>query len=162
MYRGWLIVIWVLAMCLAACSKTGTTGSTPADSGAALQNSTGDSKASFAPLLNRIWRVSHSPYGPASGAIYIFLSNGTLLETSCVETYRIATWSADKAQPDTLRVVPDTLRVVEDQQQVFTATVGEASGGTLHLHRKLIRSAETQDITLTAVDSEFVCPDLPK
>jgi hypothetical protein len=154
-YRGWLILIWVLAMCLAACSKAGTTGSTPADSGAALQNPTGDSKASFAPLLNRIWRVSHSPYGPASGTIYIFLSNGTLLETSCVETYRIAIWSVDKAQPD-------TLRVVEDQQQVFTATVGEASGGTLHLHQKLIRSAETQDITLTAVDSEFVCPDLPK
>ena len=155
MYRGWLIVIWVLAMCLAACSKTRTAGSTPADSGATLQNSTGDSKASFAPLLNRIWRVSHSPYGPASGAIYIFLSNGTLLETSCVETYRIAIWSVDKAQPD-------TLRVVEDQQQVFTATVGEASGGTLHFHQKLIRSAETQDITLTAVDGEFVCPDLPK
>lgn len=72
-----------------------------------------------------------------------------------METYRIAVWSVDKAQPD-------ALRVVEDQQQVFTATVGEASGGSLHLHQKMIRSAETRDITLTAVDGEFVCPDLPK
>jgi hypothetical protein len=147
----------VLAVCLASCSKTGTTGTTPAsaDSGAAGQNAAGDSKTSFAPLLNRIWRVSNSSYGPASGAIYIFLSNGTLLETSCVETYRIAVWSVDKAQPD-------TLRAVEDQQQVFTAKVGEASGGTLHLHQRMIRSAETRDITLTAVDGEFVCPDQPK
>ncbi len=154
---GSLRVLCVLAVCLAACSKTGTTGATPAnaDSDAAGQNFAGDSKAFFAPLFSRIWRVSNSPYGPASGAIYIFLSNGTLLETSCVETYRIAVWSVDKAQPD-------TLRVVEDQQQVFTATVGEVSGATLHLRQKMIRSAETRDITLTAVDGEFVCPDLPK
>jgi hypothetical protein len=157
MFRGSLSVLCVLAVGLAACSKTGTTGRIPtiADSGAAGQNAAGDSKASFAPLRNRIWRVSNSPYGPASGAIYIFLSNGTLLETSCVETYRIAVWSVDKA-------LPDTLRVDEDQQQVFTATIGEASGAALHLHQKMIRSAETRDITLTAVDGEFVCPDLPK
>ncbi len=147
----------MLAMCLAACSKTGTTGTTPtiADSGGAGQNAAGDSQASFLPLLNRIWRVSNSPDGPAPGALYIFLSNGTLLETSCVETYRIAVWSVDKGQPD-------RLRVVEDQQPVFTATIGEASGATLHLHQKMIRSAKTRDITLTAVDGEFVCPDLRK
>ncbi len=72
-----------------------------------------------------------------------------------METYRIAVWSVDKAQPD-------TLRVVEDQQKVFTATIGEASSTTLHLHQKMIRSAEIRDITLTAVDGEFVCADLPK
>jgi hypothetical protein len=153
--RGWLLCM--LAVGLAACSKTGTTGGIPTipDSSAAGQNAAGDSKAAFGPLLNRLWRVSKSPYGPTSGAIYIFLSDGTLLETSCVETYRIAVWSVDKAQPD-------TLRVVEDQQQVFTATMGEASGATLHLHQKMFRSAETRDITLTAVHGEFVCPDLPK
>ncbi|MGO9842807.1 MAG: hypothetical protein ACLPZF_16645 [Candidatus Acidiferrales bacterium] len=155
--RGSLTAVCVFTVWLAACSKTATTGTTPtnADSGAAGQNSAGDSKTSFAPLLNRIWRVSNASYGPASGAIYIFLSNGTLLETSCVETYRIAVWSVDKAQPD-------TLRVVEDQQQVFTATIGKASGATLHLHQKMIRSAETRDVTLTAVDGEFVCPDQPR
>ncbi|MGB9432313.1 MAG: hypothetical protein WBQ89_08735 [Candidatus Acidiferrum sp.] len=113
-----------------------------------------DPKSAFAPLLNRIWRISSSPYGPPSGAIYIFLNNGTLLETSCVETYRIALWSVEKSHPD-------TLRVVEDQQPAFTASLGEAAGNTLHLHQKLLRSAETPDITLTAIDGEFVCPDLP-
>jgi hypothetical protein len=123
--------------------------------------STSQTEGSSAPnkglsqLVGRIWRVSDAPYGHASGSIYIFLPNGTLLETSCVETYRIALWSVDKARPD-------TLRVVEDQQPAFTAKMGEASANTLHLQRKLLRSAEVQDITLTAVDAEFVCPDLPK
>ncbi|MGC2768712.1 MAG: hypothetical protein WB607_24630 [Candidatus Acidiferrum sp.] len=72
-----------------------------------------------------------------------------------METYRIATWSVDKTQPD-------TLRVVEDQQAVFTATLAESTGSTLHLRKKLLHSGEVQDITLTAVDEEFVCPDLPK
>jgi hypothetical protein len=72
-----------------------------------------------------------------------------------VETYRIALWSVEKSHPD-------ALRVVEDQQPAFTASLGEAVGNTLHLHQKLLRSAETVDITLTAIDGEFVCPDLPK
>jgi hypothetical protein len=112
-------------------------------------------KTGFEQLTGRVWRVSDAPYGPASGSIYIFLANGTLLETSCVETYRIALWSVDKTQPD-------TLKVVEDQQAVFSATLAEATDKTMHLRRKLLRSGEVQDITLTAVDSELVCPDLPK
>jgi len=47
-------------------------------------------------LFSRIWQVTNAPSKPASGSIYIFLANGTLLETSCVETYRIATWTIDK------------------------------------------------------------------
>jgi hypothetical protein len=109
----------------------------------------------FVPLVGRIWRVSGASYGPASGSIYIFLPNGTLLETSCVETYRIATWSADPGNPG-------SLQVMEDQRPVFTATVGESTGNTLHLHEKLLHSSETRDLTLTGVDGEFVCPDLPK
>jgi hypothetical protein len=112
-------------------------------------------KAPFSPLIDHIWRVSDAPYGPASGSIFIFLPNGTLLETSCVETYRVATWSVDNRQPD-------TLRVIEDQKAVFSATLGYATASTLHLHKKLLRSGEVQDITLTAVDSEFVCRDLRK
>jgi hypothetical protein len=112
-------------------------------------------KPMFEPLLNRIWRVSSSAYGPAAGSIYIFLQNGTLLETSCVETYRVATWSV-------IPTVPPALRVVEDQREAFTASLGEAAGNTLVLHQKLLHETEARDITLTAVDGEFVCPDLPK
>jgi hypothetical protein len=146
------------SLSLFACSKYQTENRTgavmPPDKpeGTIQAEISSDPRFAFTRLLNRIWRVSNAP---ASGSIFIFLRSGTLLETSCVETYRIAVWSVDKTQPD-------TLRVVEDRQAVFTATLGESTGNTLHLHKKLLRSREVQDITLTAVDGEFVCPDLPK
>jgi hypothetical protein len=149
------------SLSLFACSKNQTENPTgaaaPRDKpkGTIQAEISSDPRFAFSALLNRIWRVSNAPYGPASGSIYLFLPNGTLLETSCVETYRIAAWSVDKTQPD-------TLRVVEDQQAVFTASLAESTGSTLHLRKKLLLSGEVQDITLTAVDGEFVCPDLPK
>jgi len=107
-------------------------------------------------LLNRIWRVSDSSNTPAAGSIYIFLRNGTLLETSCVETYRVALWSVDKDHPN-------ILRITEDQRPAFTVTLGQASGSTLQVHQKLLLgNAEARELTLTAIDNEFVCPDLRK
>ena len=147
--RETFVAVCVFVCCLGSCSRDASDKPQGSDH---LEVSV---KPTFAPLLNRIWRRSGSPYGAASGSIYIFLSNGTLLETSCVETYRIALWSVDPAKPD-------ALRVVEDQRQAFTATLGEAAGNTLHLKQTLLHQAETQDVTLTAVEGEFVCPDLPK
>lgn len=105
-------------------------------------------------LFSRIWRVTNAHKQPASGSIYIFLPNGTLLETSCVETYRIATWTIDKK-------APRVLRVVEDGQLAFTARIVELTDTTLRL-QQLVRNNEKRDITLTAVEQEFVCPDFPK
>ncbi len=161
MRLGNLLTLCLLALCLTACSlphsenDSGTPNTSGKAEGPIGGQISSDSQSAFGPLLNRIWRVSNSSYGPASGSIYIFLSNGALLETSCVETYRIAVWSVDKSQPD-------TLRVVEDQQQVFTATLGESTSNTLHLHQKLLRSTEVHDVTLSAIEGKFVCPDLPK
>jgi hypothetical protein len=146
-----LIPVCLVALGLSACAKTPSdkpAGTVPVP----LHES---AKRALAPLFSKIWRRSDSPYGQAAGSIYIFLENGTLLETSCGETYRIALWSPDKGQPD-------TLYVVEDGRQAFTATLGEISGNTLHLHQKLAHETQTRDITLTAVEGEFVCPDLPK
>ncbi len=106
-------------------------------------------------LFSHIWRITQAPSQPAAGSIYIFLPNGTLLETSCVETYRIARWTADKN-------TPRDLHVVEDRQPAFTARITELTNSTLRLQQQLIRSKETRDVTLTAVEDEFVCPDLPK
>jgi hypothetical protein len=145
-----LFLLMGFSFCSFACSKIETGDRLGSASDKALQ-----ARSAFAPLLGRIWRVSNTPYGPASGSIYIFLPNGTLLETSCVETYRVAVWSVDQSEPD-------TLRVVEDQQAVFTLTLGESTTNTWHLHKKLLRSAEVQDLILSAVDSEFVCSDLRK
>jgi hypothetical protein len=81
------------------------------------------------------------------------LPNGTLLETSCVETYRIATWTIDKSSPQ-------ELRVVEDRQLAFTANITKLTNTTLRLQQHLVRSKETRELTLAAVEGELVCPDL--
>ena len=92
---------------------------------------------------------------PASGSIYVFLQNGTLLETSCGETYRVALWTIDKS-------APRVLRVAEDGQLAFTATIADLSDKKLRLQQELVRSKEKREITFAAVEGEFVCPDLPK
>jgi hypothetical protein len=107
-------------------------------------------------LFGRIWRISKVASAPASGSIYIFLSNGTLLETSCVETYRVATWTADKKEPG-------VLQIVEDHRPAFTAKIMESTDKTLRLQQTLLMgNKESRELTLTSVDQEFVCPDLPK
>jgi hypothetical protein len=146
-----LVLVCLVAIGLSACSRTSADKPT-----GNVTTPLGDSpKQALTPLVNKIWRRSDSLHGQAAGSIYIFLENGTLLETSCGETYRVALWSADKGQHD-------TLYVVEDGRQVFTATLGEISGNTLHLHQKLRNEIQTRDITLIVVEGEFVCPDLPK
>jgi len=108
-------------------------------------------------LFSRIWRFtdSNSPSKPPLSSIYIFLPNGTLLETSYTETYRIATWTIDKQ-------APLVLRVVEDGQLAFTATIGELTDTRLRLQQILVRSNERRELILTAVEKEFVCPDFRK
>jgi hypothetical protein len=111
--------------------------------------------AGLSQLQGRIWKVTQAASQPAAGSIYIFLPNGTLLQTSCVETYRISTWSPDKSGPG-------VIRVVEDGQPAFTAKIAEATPKKLRLEQTLIRSKEKQSLTLEAVEREFVCPDLRK
>jgi hypothetical protein len=113
------------------------------------------SKPSLAPLFRSIWRVTKSDRQPVRGSIYIFLPNGTLLETSCGEPYRIALWSRDSQDSS-------NLRITEDQSVVATWKIVELTPTTLRLEKKLVRSEEKQDETLTAVKQELVCPDLPK
>ncbi len=108
------------------------------------------------PLFANIWRITSATPYPNSGSIYIFLRNGTLLETSCVETYRIATWKAD---PKT----PGTIEVTEDGRLAFTATITSLNSHDLSLRQTLaFGNHEVHEVTLTAIDKEFVCPDMPK
>ncbi len=106
-------------------------------------------------LFGRIWQAADGPSKPAFGSIYIFLANGTLLETSCVETYRIAKWTTDGS-------APSVFRVVEDGQIAFTAEITELTRNTLRLRQTLARRDEKHDVRFKAVEHEFVCPDLPK
>jgi len=110
----------------------------------------------LAPLFNHIWRInSETPY-PSSSSIYIFQPGGTLLETSCAETYRIATWKALSGQHS-------TLVVTEDARPAFTATILTVSDTVLRLRQTLaFGDHAVKEVTLTAIQKEFVCPDMPK
>jgi hypothetical protein len=141
-----------------ACSRVPNGGSQPFSAigePTTLALAADSSRESLSSLLNHIWRVTKSPAQPAAGSIYIFVANGTLLETSCVETYRIAAWTIDKSSPQ-------ELRVVEDRQLAFTANITKLTNTTLRLQQHLVRRKETRDLTLTAVEGELVCPDLSK
>jgi hypothetical protein len=107
-------------------------------------------------LVSHIWRItSPTPY-PNSSSIYIFLPSGTLLETSCAETYRIATWKVVPNQPD-------TLEVTEDGRTAFTATIRKVNDTDLLLRQSLaIGDHVVKELTFTAINKEFVCPDMPK
>ena len=153
-----LMILAALWLPLSGCSPTGPAtpqlsrhASEPSSS--ALTSSSAD--GSLAQLFSRVWRVTKAPSQPPLGSIYVFLPNGTLLETSCVETYRIAAWTVDKNSPR-------ELRVVEDRQPAFAAEISELTSTTLRLRKRLTHGQETQDITLSAVEAEFVCPDLRK
>jgi hypothetical protein len=112
--------------------------------------------AALAPLFTNIWRITSATPYPNSGSIYAFLRNGTLLETSCVETYRVATWKSDPKNPK-------VIEVTEDGRVAFTASILSLTSRDLHLRQTLaLRNHEVRDLTLTAIDKEFVCPDMPK
>lgn len=112
-------------------------------------------KTNLTQLFSRVWRVTKAPSQPALGSIYVYLPNGTLLQTSCVETYRIAGWTINKA-------APRVLRVTEDGRLAYTDTITQLTDTTLQLQRTLAANNEKQTLTLTAVQKEFVCPDLRK
>ena len=109
----------------------------------------------LAPLFNRIWQVTRTKPPAAPGSLYVFLPNGTLLMTSCGETYRVALWSRDPK-------LPNTIRLTEDGQLSATLTVQNFNGATVRLTRTLVRTGEKTTLTLAALDKEFVCPDLPR
>jgi hypothetical protein len=107
-------------------------------------------------LFQKIWRVTDARSEPNLDSVHVFLPNGTVLSTSCGEPYRIATWLI----PD--RQIPSVLAVTEDGEVAYTAEILELSSTTLRLRQNLVRSGEQQEITLTAIEEEFVCPDLPR
>lgn len=116
------------------------------------------------PLFSHIWRVTTAPSQPAPGSINIFLPNGTLLQTSCVETYQIAGWTVAPLVPEagSDKARPQVLQVSENGQPVYSAEILELTNTTLRLRRTLLSSNETQEITFIAAEDQFTCPDLPR
>lgn len=155
----WLTLPAVLAIGLASCSKT----TSPVDTAIAPATASPEAQPvspaavgqDLTVLFSRVWRVTQSPSQPAPGSIYVFLANGTFLQTSCVETYALSGWTIDKD-------APNILQVSENGQVAFTAEILALDNTTLKLRQTLVRSGDTQEVTLSAIEEEFICPDLPR
>ena len=98
-------------------------------------------------LLNKVWRVT-APTGKPLGSMYLFLPDGTLLMTSCVETYRLAKWSTN---------ADGTLTITEDAATTYRATY-QAADRTAKLTFAL--KNESMSVDLRVAETPFVCPDL--
>jgi hypothetical protein len=113
-------------------------------------NQTADSRMRPARLTGKVWLVAEPP-GRAPGSLYVFVSDGTLLMTSCVETYRLARWRAE---------ADGRLVVTEDPATRYEVRVLEAGERELRLRLQLVN--ETVDLRLRAAAAPYVCPDLPR
>ena len=102
------------------------------------------------PLVSTVWRIT-SPAGRPLGSFYIFLPNGTLVMTSCVETYRLATWQAETT---------DRLTIAEDPTVRYIADILALSQDSLSVRLNLRN--EQVELTFEPAQAPFVCPDLPR
>ena len=95
-------------------------------------------------LESRIW-VATDPSAPP-GTLRIFLPDGTLVMTSCVETYRLARWT---------RVAATRVAWVEDSARI-EATIDRITGSELVLRLQLTSGVHTE--RYRAANDAVVCP----
>ncbi len=140
-------VAWLLLGGLVACGP-------PADPGelSATREANGVDPGASAreALIDKDWRVT-APEGRPPGSFYVFLSNGTLIMTSCVETYRLAQWTLEP---------PSSLTITEDPITRYGADIVRIDERSLALRLKL--RSENVDLALELADTPYVCPDLPR
>lgn len=137
------------AACVGACAPANDAGSRDdAQQPAASASSAPESLA--ARVEGKAWSIV-APADAAPGSIYVFLPNGSLLMTSCVEPYRVATWRA---------MNESTLAIEEDPDTRYEATVASATDTQLRL--ALALRNETRELTLRELAAPYVCPDLPR
>ena len=97
---------------------------------------------------DRVWIDQGADAAP--GSLRAFLSDGTLVMTSCVETYRLAPW----------RWVEGATLVWEEDGRVLRAEVALVGRDELALAIDL--GGETVTREYRAAKSPVVCPDLPR
>jgi len=122
---------------LAGCSRLGLPG-------VALPGSGGDDARRL--VVDRVW-VDTDPDAPR-GTLLAFLSNGTLVMTSCGETYRLAPW----------RWVEGSTLVWDEDGAFLRAEVAGAERRTMVLLVEV--GDETVTRTFRAAEPPEVCPDL--
>lgn len=159
------VVVASLALALAACGNGGepaaeaspspATSATPAASTEDAATPAADLRAEPASppaenaLVNRIW-IRDTGAGDLPGAMLVFLDDGTLIQDSCWETYRLSKWA---------RSGDNTVSWNEDGMDI-AANVVSVDGDDLTLSLNLTGGAEEQKFE--AAEAPFVCPDMPR
>lgn len=100
-------------------------------------------------LTERVWQRTDTPDLP--GSMQLFLSDGTLLSTSCWEGYRLSNWRMTGE---------DTLSWDEDGITI-PATIVEIDEVSLVLDLTLV-SGEILTQTFEVAPVPFVCLDMPR
>lgn len=100
-------------------------------------------------VVNRVWQDKGAD-APA-GSIRIFLEDGTMAMTSCVETYRLSAW----------RWVEGSTLVWEEDDRTIRAEVALAGRDAMVLVIDLGDGASLSR-EFSAVQAPVVCPDLPR
>ena len=133
----------VVAAVLCGAVLAGCGGMEPAGGGTAPDGPGSDG------FVGRAWVSGDA--GGAPARIRVFLSDGTLVMDSCVETYRLARW--ERAGDGRIAWQEDTSRV--------EAELIEVGADVLRL-RLLLMGGETTEETYRPAPVPFVCPDLPR
>ena len=97
-------------------------------------------------FVGKIWISTDS--SAASGTLRLFLPDGTMVMTSCVETYRLARWASIGAgrivwQEDAARIEAEIVRATADE---------------LQLRLRLVNELKEEHYRLAQVP--YVCPDM--
>jgi hypothetical protein len=103
-----------------------------------------------ASLTEKFWVQSEEDAG-LPGSMVLFLSEGTMLQDSCWETYRLSNWKM--TGEDSLSWQEDTMTIEADIVELNEAEL------ILALH---LVGDETVEKRYTASPVPFVCPDMPR
>ncbi len=103
-----------------------------------------------ASLTEKFWVQSEEDAG-LPGSMLLFLSEGTMLQTSCWETYRLSNWQM--VSDDSLSWQEDTVEIAADIVELNEAEL------ILNLH---LVGDETVEKRYTAAPVPFLCPDMPR
>ncbi len=102
-----------------------------------------------ASLTEKFWIQSQEDAG-LPGSMVLFLSEGTMLQDSCWETYRLSNWQM--TGEDSLSWQEDTMTIEADIVEINEAELVLA----LHLGEDIVEER------YTAAPVPFVCPDMPR
>ncbi|HWJ88551.1 MAG TPA: hypothetical protein VNS12_10810 [Pelagibacterium sp.] len=108
----------------------------------------------FAPVVGssfteKFWIQSQAESG-LPGSMMLFLSEGTMIQTSCWEGYRLSSW----------QMLSDTALSWQEDTQTIEAEIIEVDEAELILALHLVDGTVEQHFQSAPVP--FVCPDMPR